>query len=228
MMKQLISDFLHLIYPNVCLVCHKNLLAKEQFICFSCLSQLSYTSYHLQKDNPIEKLFWGKVPIERATSLFFFQKEAPSQLLLHHLKYKGDKEIGELLGRMLGEALKSVPDFDVDIIVPVPLHPKKLQKRGYNQSEWIAKGIAALLQKPVDTGHLIRVIDNPTQTQKGVYERWTNASGIFALSDPGVFEGKHLLLVDDVITTGATIEACSHALMESSGVRISVASLASV
>lgn len=226
-MKQLISDFLHLIYPNVCLVCHENLLAKESFVCFTCLSRLAYTSYHLQKDNPIEQRFWGKFPIERATSLFFFQKETPSQLLLHHLKYKGDKEIGEVLGRMLGEALKASPDFEVDMIVPVPLHPKKLQKRGYNQSEWIAKGIAAALQKPMDTVHLTREIENPTQTKKGVYERWENASGIFAITDVHAFEGKHLLLVDDVITTGATIEACANALMESPNIKISVASLAS-
>lgn len=225
-MKQLISDFLHLIYPNVCLVCHENLLDNEQFVCFSCLSKLSYTSYHLQKDNPIEKKFWGKFEIERATSLFFFQKETPSQLLLHHLKYKGDKEIGEVLGRMLGEMLKTTSEFDFDIIVPVPLHPKKLQKRGYNQSEWIAKGIAAASQKPMYTEHLIRVIENPTQTKKGVYERWENASGIFALTNPHHFEGKHLLLVDDVITTGATIEACANTLLEGADVKISVASLA--
>jgi ComF family protein len=226
-MRQLISDFLHLIYPNVCLVCHENLLTNEQFVCFSCLSRLSYTSYHLQKDNPIEKRFWGKFPVEHATSLFFFQKETPSQLLLHHLKYKDDKEIGEMLGRMLGETIKSAPDFEIDMIVPVPLHPKKLQKRGYNQSEWIAKGVAAALQKPMDTEHLIRVIENPTQTKKGVYERWENASGIFALTNPHFFEGKRLLLVDDVITTGATIEACADTLLEAAGVKISVASLAS-
>ena len=226
-MKQLIPDFLHLIYPNVCLVCHENLLDNEQFVCFSCLSRLSYTSYHLQRDNPIEKKFWGKFAIERATSLFHFQKETPSQFLLHHLKYKGDKEIGEVLGRMLGETLKATSEFDmIDMIVPVPLHPKKLQKRGYNQSEWIAKGIAAALQKPMDTEHLIRIKENPTQTKKGVYERWENASGIFALTSQHYFEGKHLLLVDDVITTGATIEACANTLLEGTNVKISVATLA--
>ncbi|MBB3187500.1 ComF family protein [Microbacter margulisiae] len=225
-MKRLLTSLLDLIYPNLCLACHNTLVGNEQFICFSCLSRLSFTTYHLEPNNPIEKRFWGKFPIHRATSLFFFQKETTSQLLIHQLKYKGEKEMGEMMGKILGERLKTSPDFDVDVVVPVPLHPRKLHKRGYNQSEWIAKGVANTLEKPMDTKHLLRIIENPTQTRKGVYERWENAAGIFDTIDTDFFTGKHILLVDDVITTGATIEACAMALQKSDSIKISVVALA--
>jgi len=188
---------------------------------------LPYTHYHLQKDNPIEKRFWGKVPIERATSLFYYQKASATQHLLQALKYKGEKQVGEVLGKQLGTLLKQSVDFStIDLIVPVPLHPKKLQKRGFNQSECICNGISATFGKPVDTTNLVRLIENPTQTRKGVYERWENTSGIFGLKSPREFEGKHLLLVDDVLTTGSTIEACIQAILQAHGAKVSVVTLA--
>jgi len=227
MIKGWIENLLHLVYPNLCVVCSENLMEEENSICFSCLSQLPYTHYHLQRDNPIEKRFWGKVPVERATSLFFYEKATSTQHLLQALKYKGEKEIGVVLGKQLGTFLNQSPDFaSIDMIIPVPLHPKKLQKRGFNQSECICEGIAGALRKPINTSTLVRAIENPTQTKKGVYERWENTTGIFALSEPDMFKDKHLLLVDDVLTTGSTIEACVQAIVPVTGAKVSVATLA--
>jgi ComF family protein len=227
MIKGWIENLLHLVYPNLCVVCSENLMEEENSICFSCLSQLPYTHYHLQRDNPIEKRFWGKVPVERATSLFFYEKATSTQHLLQALKYKGEKEIGVVLGKQLGTFLNQSLDFaSIDMIIPVPLHPKKLQKRGFNQSECICEGIAGALRKPINTSTLVRAIENPTQTKKGVYERWENTTGIFALSEPDMFKDKHLLLVDDVLTTGSTIEACVQAIVPVTGAKVSVATLA--
>jgi ComF family protein len=185
------------------------------------------TNYHLEKDNAVEKRFWGKVPVYRATSYFHFYKGSPFRQLLHELKYRGNKEIGRVMGRFAGIDLLDTDDFaSIDVIVPVPLHPKKQLKRGYNQSEWIARGLSEALNKPVDTTHLIRIKENATQTKKSVFERYQNTQGIFALNDVTVFEKKHILLVDDVLTTGSTLEACALALMESSFVKISVFTLA--
>ena len=214
-------------YPDLCAVCGTNLVRGEQCLCLSCLNDIPQTNYHLTTDNPIEKRFWGKVPVFRATAFFFFQKGSSFQTVLHRLKYKGDKEIGEVLGKHAALSLLESPDFlSVDFVVPVPLHPNKFRKRGYNQSEWIGKGLSAVLQKPQDTTTLIRVLENTTQTKKSVYDRYKNTEGIFQLTDKKVFEGKHILLIDDVLTTGSTAEACINALLETDNIKVSVFVLA--
>ncbi len=216
-----------LLYPNLCVICNESLVRGEELICFQCLHQMPKTNYHLEKDNAVEKRFWGKVPVYRATSYFHFYKGSPFRQLLHELKYRGNKEIGRVMGRFAGVDLLDTDDFaSVDVIVPVPLHPKKQLKRGYNQSEWIARGLSEALNKPVDATHLTRIKENATQTKKSVFERYQNTQGIFALNDVTVFEKKHVLLVDDVLTTGSTLEACALALMESSFVKVSVFTLA--
>lgn len=221
------ADFFNLLYPDLCLVCGENLLKNEQQICLSCLTAIPKTNYHLLADNPIEKRFWGKVPVYRGTAFFFFQKGSPFQKLLHALKYKGNKEIGERMGKYAAVDLLDSPDFkSVDVIIPVPLHPTKYKKRGYNQSEWIGKGLSEILEKPQDTTTLIRVKENATQTKKSVFERYENTEGIFELSDKNTFSGKHVLLVDDVLTTGSTLEACIKALMQSDNIKISIFTLA--
>jgi ComF family protein len=221
------QHLISLIYPNLCLVCNENLLQGEEAVCLSCLSKLPYTDYHLLPSNPIEQRFWGKFPVENATALYFFQKATAGQQLLHALKYRGEKQLGELLGRQLGSRLAETSTFrSIDLIVPVPLHPKKLRKRGYNQSECICKGISEAMQIPVNSTNLVRLIENPTQTRKGVYERWENTQGIFELTNVSAFTGKHILLVDDVLTTGSTIDACAQALLQADGVKISVATIA--
>jgi ComF family protein len=226
-MKNIYSHFLNLLFPSTCVSCGEALDKNEECLCLKCLYLLPKTFLHLKKDNEIEKRFWGKVQIERATAFFYFQKGSPFQKLLHQLKYKGDKQIGEILGKQLGIDLLSSPDFcTVDIIVPVPLHPKKLRKRGYNQSECIAKGIAEKINKPMDTENLFRAIENPTQTTKSVYERWENVNGIFEIKDKTIFKNKHILLVDDVLTTGSTIVACVSAILQSENAKVSVVTLA--
>ena len=220
-------DLINLMFPDVCVACGTSLQKNEHQLCLSCLNDIPKTNYHLMEDNPVEKRFWGKVPVYRATSFFFFQKGSSFQKVLHILKYKGNKEIGELLGKYAAIDLLDSPGFtSIDLIIPVPLHPKKLKSRGYNQSEWIGKGISAILNKPLDTTTLLRVRENATQTKKTVYERYENTEGIFQLSNNSVLEGKHILLVDDVLTTGSTLEACIRTLLETPGIKISVFTLA--
>ncbi len=221
------SDFFNLLYPDLCVVCSENLLRNEQHICLSCLGSIPKTNYHNQPDNPIEKRFWGKVPIYRATAFFFFQKGSSFQKLLHALKYKGNKEIGERIGKYAAVDLLDSPDFCVvDYVIPVPLHPSKYKKRGYNQSEWIAKGLAEVLGVPQNTNTLVRVRENTTQTKKSVFERYENTEGIFECTDNTTFAGKHVLLVDDVLTTGSTLEACIQALLCCKDIKVSVFTLA--
>ena len=222
-----ITDFFNLLYPDLCVVCGENLQRNEQHICLRCLNNIPKTNYHQQSDNPIEKRFWGKVSVFRATAFFFFQKGSPFQKILHVLKYKGNKEIGEQIGKYAAVELLESADFkSVDVIIPVPLHSSKYKKRGYNQSEWIGKGLSVVLEKPQDISTLKRVKENTTQTKKSVFERYENTEGIFECTDFKSLKGKHILLVDDVLTTGSTLEACVKALLKIEGVRVSVFTLA--
>ena len=220
-------DFINLMFPDLCVVCGSSLQKNEHQLCVSCLHEIPKTNYHLIDENPIEKRFWGKVPIYRATSYFFFQKGSSFQKLLHILKYKGNKEIGELMGKYAAIDLLDSADFtSIDVILPVPLHPGKYKLRGYNKSEWIGKGLSVVLNRPMDTSTLIRARENTTQTKKTVFERYENTEGIFELKDTTVLAGKHVLLVDDVLTTGSTLEACVRALLETPEIKISIFTLA--
>ena len=222
-----IIDFFNLLFPNLCVVCNEKLLRSEEHICITGLNLLPKTNYHSVHDNPVEKRFWGKIPIQRATDFFFFQKGSPFQKLLHALKYKGDKEIGKTLGKYAAAELLESSDFaSVDVIIPVPLHSKRFKTRGYNQSEWIANGLSAILGKPINTEVLKRKRENTTQTKKTVFERYENTEGIFELSDRNALTGKHILLVDDVLTTGSTLEACARELLQCSDVKVSIFTLA--
>lgn len=221
------QHLLGLFYPNLCLCCGENLYAHEEYICTKCLCDIPRTNLHLQPDNQIEQRFWGKVPVEKATSFFYFGKGSKYQHLLHKLKYKGHKEIGEVLGRYAASDLLESGIFNnIDIIIPVPLHPKKLQKRGYNQSEYIARGLSKVLNKPYDTVHLYRARENTTQTKKSVFERYQNTLGIFAIHQPEDLAGKHILVVDDVLTTGSTLENCINELLKIPNVKASIFTLA--
>ena len=178
-------------------------------------------------DNPVERKFWGKVPIFRGTSFYFFQKGSPFQKLLHELKYKDNHDIGVIMGQHAALDLLQSDDFkSVEIIIPLPLHPKKLILRGYNQSELIAKGLATIMEVPIDTTTLIRTKENTTQTKKTVFERFENTQGIFDVTDTKILEAKHVLLVDDVLTTGSTLEAAVVALMQIKDIKISIFTLA--
>ena len=226
-MLQFFRHFTDLIYPNLCLICGESLVASESQLCLQCFNNIPKTNYHLQKNNPVEKRFWGKAPVERASSYFFFQKGSDFQKLIHELKYKGNKEVGVAAGKYAAVDLLESPDFmAADVIIPVPLHPKKEAKRGYNQSYIIGKGMAEILAKPLVGNNLTRVQERTTQTRKSVYERFENTQGIFELRNPEELQGKHVLLVDDVLTTGSTLEACIQALLAADNVKVSVFTLA--
>ena len=197
-------------------------------MCTSCNMNLPRTGFHLRKDNPVECLFWGRIPgLKRASCFLFYRKGSDFRRILHLLKYGGYKELGEVMGRYMAAELSSGEFFDgVDMIIPVPLHRKKQKLRGYNQSEWIARGIASVTGIPLCAECMIREKNTETQTRKSTFERWENVEGIFRLCDTVHFEGKHVLLVDDVLTTGATTVACASAFARVSGIRISVLTLA--
>lgn len=225
--RHIIISFLDLLFPNLCVVCGETLLQNETQICLKCYNDIPRTGYHLERNNKVEKLFWGKVPIEFGTSYFFFQKGSVFQKVLHQLKYKNNREIGEVLGRYAGIDLCESIDFrNIEIVIPVPLHKKKHRKRGYNQSELIARGLSTALGKPLVSNALIRAIANPTQTNKTVYERYENTKEVFRVVNTQSIVNKHVLLVDDVLTTGATLEGCIQELRKVDGVTVSVFTLA--
>lgn len=221
-------SFWSLLFPRCCVVCGSPLSRGEECLCTCCNINLPRTGFHVRKDNPVECLFWGRIPgLKRASSFLFYRKGSDFRRILHLLKYGGYKELGEVMGRYMSAELSSGEFFDgVDMIIPVPLHRKKQKLRGYNQSEWIARGIASVTGIPLCAECMIREKNTETQTRKSTFERWENVEGIFRLCDTVHFEGKHVLLVDDVLTTGATTVACASAFAGVSGIRISVLTLA--
>jgi ComF family protein len=226
-LRPLGSDVLSVIFPKLCAACGERSYRNEKQICLSCLANLPLTHFHKDLDNPVNKIFWGRVNIEFASAFLFFSVKGIVQHMIHQLKYKGNKDIGIFLGSLYGDVLKNEALFStVDCIVPVPLHPGKLKKRGYNQSEMIAIGLSQSMNKPVDTTSFGRSVYTESQTKKGRYKRWENVDNIFKLTAEGVFEGKHVLLVDDVITTGATIEACAQEILKEKRARVTVVALA--
>ncbi|MCX6230687.1 MAG: phosphoribosyltransferase family protein [Bacteroidetes bacterium] len=223
----LFQDFFALIYPNNCMACGNNLFKNEHIICTSCLFHLPKTNYHLTTDNPISQAFWGRTNIDAAAAFYYFTKAGKVQHLVHQLKYKGKKEVGVYIGELYGKELIESSEFSkTEVIIPVPLHPKKEKKRGFNQSEVFASGLSVSMNVPLDTKTLIRTFASETQTRKTRFKRWENVKEIFSLQQAEKLENKHILLVDDVITTGATIEACANLLNTIKGVKINVASIA--
>lgn len=190
-----------------------------------CVAALPETNFELHPNNPVEKTFWGRLPLNNAAAQFYFTKESLMQHLMHQLKYKGNKELGRQLGRIMGEQLKKSGRFTVDALIPLPLFPVKERKRGYNQATILCEGIAEILQVPILDKVIIRPQHTETQTKKGRIERWKNMEGKFVLTTPATIRNKHILLVDDVITTGATLEACGTELLNGENVQLSLASL---
>jgi ComF family protein len=221
-----IRPLLYLFYPNVCVACGGELIPGEESVCLRCLYKLPKTRNFREPDNRLEQQMAGRLPFERIASYCVYTKGGALPPLLYALKYGGDKRIGLLLGRMFGKDLLGSEFLrSVQLIVPVPLHPKKRRQRGYNQSEIIAKGLSEITGIPLSTDNLLRAIHNPTQTKRDKTQRWENVKDIFTVASPPAFERKHLLLVDDVITTGATLEACGTALRACKDVKISIAAI---
>lgn len=221
------SDTLHLFYPHVCTGCGSDLLDKENLLCLKCINDLPHTNFAAHPNNPIEKIFWGRIPVTAAHSQFYFEKESLIQHLIHQLKYKHNTAIGVYLGELMGKTLLNSNRFaNIDYLIPLPLYAHKEYKRGYNQAKIICDGLSAIMNVPVITGNVIRQRFTETQTRKHRNERWENVEGSFVIKNPDAFKGKSILLVDDVITTGATLEACGSLLTQTEDVKLFIATLA--
>jgi ComF family protein len=221
------ADLFGLFFPNLCLGCGQPLIKGEEVICTPCHFHLPKTYFHHDPDNPLNKVFWGRVNLEMVAAYLYFQKGSTVQHLLHQLKYKGRQEIGFKIGKWYGQELSQAEIFrDAALVIPVPLHPHKLRKRGYNQSQVFAEGLTAVMNAKLETACLYRKTDSKTQTRKSRYNRWENVADIFAVKKTEKIRDRHILLVDDVLTTGATLEACAQALLEVPGVKVSVATIA--
>ncbi len=226
-MNKYLADLIQLFYPKLCFACGKPLMKTEECLCIDCNYNLPQTDFHLAHDNPVTNQFFGKIDIKSATSCYYFSKGGKVQHLVHQFKYMGYKEIGLYVGKGYGLKLRNSFLFQgIDYIVPVPLHPKREKARGYNQAEWFARGLAESMNIGINTKVLRRVIVSETQTNKSRYKRWENVREIFSLGETNGMENKHLLLVDDVITTGSTIEAAAQVLKQIQGVEISICSMA--
>lgn len=225
--KWVAEETTHYLYPNHCSFCKTKLLAeKEVGVCLQCIYKLPKTNNFDQRNNLDEILLAGRFPFRSAASFSFFTKEGLLQALIHDLKYNNKPHIGHLMGALFGADLLGSSFIEpIQVIVPVPLHPKKQAIRGYNQAEAFAQGISKTTSIPVSIDQLVRVINNPTQTKRSKTERWDNVQGIFDVPNIHDFQNKHVLLVDDVITTGSTLEACAIALLQCSNVKISVATI---
>jgi len=222
-----ILNLTDLFYPRLCLACQKNLVSVETSICIHCNYNLKPTNYHITNPNPVLERFWGRVELEHATTAYSFHKGGLLQHLIHQLKYENKPQIGVELGKMYGDFLKNTSPYNtVDYIIPVPLHPKKKHLRGYNQAAMLAKGLAYSMEKEWSSNYLIRTDNTETQTKKSRLDRFANVENAFGISNKTEIEGKHLLLVDDVITTGATLEACAKTLLQIDKVKVSVIAVA--
>lgn len=225
-LRRSFEDFLTLFFPKLCVTCNAPLTGNETLLCTSCKQLLPETNFHPFHDNPVAQIFWGRIPVERATSLLFFDKGSKYRKLVHHLKYKDRKDIGLFLGNLLGARLQEAGIDNFDAIVPIPLHIVKQRRRGYNQSKLIADGIAEITGKQVVVNTLRRAGFTTTQTKKGRFERWQNVENIFVCVNQKQIENKHILLVDDVITTGATLEAAGSAILSAHNTKLSIATIA--
>lgn len=222
-MRNIFRDFLNLFFPDVCVVCGERLSDGEQHICTDCLLLLPKTNFHLQPDNRLEQFFAGRIPFQHIAAYAYFVKGGSIQHIVHELKYNHNPIIGSFIGELCGENIKD-SDFisTIDLLVPVPLHPERQKERGYNQSFEICKGISIATGIPLDNETLIRKINNPSQTKNARFDRWKNVEDIFSVINRNTFENKHILLVDDVITTGSTLESCAKEILKSEGSKISI------
>lgn len=222
-----LDDFVSLLFPNLCQACEQPLAKGEETICLMCQYDLPETKFYLEKDNAVAKLFWGRVEIENACSFYFFESKTKIQHLLHKLKYHGKKEIAQKIGQLFGEKLKDIESYQsLDLILPVPLHGKRIRERGYNQSDHFAMGLSETMDLEWSDKVLARKQYTKTQTGKTRYERWNNVMSAFEVTNPEAIEDKHVLLVDDVVTTGATLEACAKTLLASANTKVSIATIA--
>ena len=222
-----IDDLKELLFPRYCKVCRRRLTHSEQHLCVSCLLELPRTHYERTPNNLLMQHFMEWPEVVAATSYFYYDKEGRYSSLIHHLKYYDHPEVGTYLGRLAATELRASGFFEgIDLIIPVPLSKNKLHKRGYNQCDYIAQGISQIIGADLHTHCIERTVNTDTQTRKSRSERWKNTEKIFQVTHANTLKGKHILLVDDVATTGATLHACTSAILKVPNVRISIFTLA--
>ena len=223
--KEIKESLFHLLFPNVCAGCGNDMIAGNTTLCLKCIDAMPETNFEKHAGNPIEKKFWGRLPLAGATAQYYFTRESLMQQLMHEFKYRGNRDLGFQLGKMMGHGLKRSGRFRIDALIPLPLFASKEKRRGFNQSTILCEGMAEELRIPVLEEVIIRSTHTDTQTKKSRIDRWLNMEGKFVLNDPSAIHGKHLLLVDDVVTTGATLEACGTELLKALNTRLSIATL---
>lgn len=224
--KDIFNSFIDTLFPRICPVCNNVLLSHEKHICTKCRIDIPITRYHMQEFNAMEQLFAGKTPIEKAVGYFFYEKGNPYSNILHNIKYRNNPQLGQYVAKLFAQELLSRDIFrDIDCIIPVPLHHRKKIQRGYNQSEYIAKGFSDVFDIPVHNNIIIAHKSHESQTNKGIYERWLNTQNIFSAQDTQVLENKHVLIVDDVVTTGATLLSAALTIASVPNIKISLATL---
>lgn len=224
---QFFKDILYLFYPNLCVGCSNNLLQNEKIICSFCRHELPIIEFNKLNNKKLKSIFIGKIPIKKVRSFLYYRKHGKVQHLIHELKYKNQEEIGKVVGLWFGNLLRENNTFgNVDYIIPVPLHRKKLKKRGYNQLTKFGKSLSEILNIEYISGILIKTSITKTQTFKKRFERFSDSNTKFKLINTSIFEDKHVLLIDDVITTGATLEACCKELLKTKNITISIATMA--
>lgn len=221
-----LEDFFNLLIPELCVTCGTSLVFGEKVLCLKCCYDLPRTRFESAVDNPVAQLFWGRMPLEYAGSFFRYQTGSRFRMLIHDLKYRERKDIGKVLGKMMGMELRDTPFRSVDMILPVPLHRSKLRKRGYNQCDPIGEGLSESLGIPFYSGLLERFRESGSQTRHTRFKRWINVEDSFRVREPELLHRNHILLIDDVVTTGSTLEACARVILELGDTKVSIATLA--
>ena len=224
-LKEIRDSVIQILFPHVCCGCGSDILSRETVLCMRCMEAMPETGFELHADNPVEKKFWGRIKVEHASAQYYFTRESLMQRLMHQFKYRGNRDLGFQLGVLMGASIKRSGRFNVDALVPLPLFRRKEKKRGYNQALILCDGMAESLHVPVLKDVIIRSHHTDTQTKKGRIERWQNMESKFSLLQPEAVSHKHVLLVDDVITTGATLEACGAELLNAGNIKVSIAAL---
>lgn len=223
----LLRDLIYLFYPDQCKACEQDLYRNEETLCASCRHELPLCDFHMDNGKNVKKVFYGRIPLQEAAALLVFEKGGLVQNLLHHLKYRGAQQVGAVLGVWLGSRLKALGKFQrIDTVIPVPLHPRRQRHRGYNQVDTFGRSLATILGASYADHLLIRIKDSPKQSKTKVRDRWLNSVDAFCVRNALMLEGCHVLLVDDVLTTGATLESCARILLEIPQLQISIATMA--